>query len=143
MEINPRAPMVARKSILINAPLEKVWKIHSDINGWKDWQSDISKSQLDGTLKPNEIFTWTSGGFPVTSTIQEVVPQRRLGWSGKALGSSAKHIWIFEQQGNSTLVTTEESMEGWLISIMKPFTPGFLDKSLEVWTQNLKKKAEG
>jgi uncharacterized protein YndB with AHSA1/START domain len=143
MEINPRAPMVARKEIFVNASPEAVWKIQSNINGWRDWQTDITKSQLDGELKPNAIFKWTSGGFAVTSTIQEVVPQQRLAWSGKALGSFAKHIWMFKPQDGGTLVTTEESMEGWLISILKPFAPGFLDKSLEVWIQNLKKRAEG
>ncbi len=143
MEINSRAPMVAHKEIFVNAPIQAVWKIQSDIDGWKNWQTDITKSQLDGELVPNEIFKWTSGGFAVTSTIQEVVPQQRLAWSGKALGSFAKHIWMFKPQDGGTLVTTEESMEGWLISLLKPFVPGFLDKSLQVWTQNLKKKAEG
>ena len=40
-------------------------------------------------------------------------------------------------------MTTEESMEGWLISILKPLMPGFLDKSLDVWLKTLKNKAEG
>ncbi len=143
MEINTRAPMVARKEIFINASPEAVWKIQSDINGWKNWQTDITKSQIDGKLQPDTVFNWTSGGFPVTSTLQEVMPQKRLSWRGKALGSFARHVWIFTPRDGGTLVTTEESMEGWLITIMKPFAPGFLDKSLEVWTQNLKKQAEG
>jgi len=42
-----------------------------------------------------------------------------------------------------TLVTTEESMKGWLISTLKPRMPGFLDKSLDVWVKNLENKAEG
>lgn len=142
MEINPHAPLVAHKEIFINAPLQTVWQIQSDINGWNDWQTDISRSQFDGELKPNAVFKWISGGFTVTSTLQEVVLQQRLAWSGKSLGSVAKHIWLFKAQEGGTLVTTEESMEGWMISLFKPFAPGFLDKSLEVWTQNLKKKAE-
>ncbi len=142
MEINPHAPLVARKEIFINAPIQAVWKIQSDIDGWKGWQTDISKSQLNGALMAGSVFKWTSGGFAVTSTLQEVVPQQRLAWSGKSLGSFAKHVWMFKSQNGGTVVTTEESMEGWLISILKPFAPGFLDKSLMVWTQHLKKEAE-
>jgi len=142
MEINPYPSFVVRKEILISASPEAVWKIQSDINGWKNWQTDITRSQLDGELKPSVIFKWASGKFTITSTIQEVVPQQRLAWSGKSLGSFAKHIWMFKPQNGGTLVTTEESMEGWLISILKPFAHGFLDKSLELWMQNLKKKAE-
>jgi hypothetical protein len=73
----------------------------------------------------------------VKSTIQEVVPLQRLAWSGRALGSFAKHVWMFKPQNGGTLVMTEESMEGWLVSILKPFAPGFLNKSLDVWTRNL------
>lgn len=143
MEINVHAPLVARKQVFIQASPEAVWKIQSDINGWKDWQTDISKSQLDGALQPNAIFKWTSGGFVVTSTLQEVIPQQRLSWTGTAPGSRARHIWNFQPQEGGTLVTTEESMEGWLISLIKPFMPGFLDHSLEVWINNLKAKVEG
>ena len=107
MEINTKAPLVARKQVFIQAPLEAVWKIQSNINGWKDWQTDIGKSQLDGALEPSAVFKWTSGGFAVTATVQEVVPQQRLAWSGKALGSIAKHIWTFTPQNGGTLVTTE------------------------------------
>ncbi len=142
MEINTHAPLVAHKEILINASPEAVWKIQSDINGWKDWQTDISKSQLNGALMAGSVFKWTSGGFAVTSTLQEVVPQQRISWSGKAFGSFAKHVWMFKPQNGGTLVVTEESMEGWLIALLKPFMPGFLDKSLEVWTKNLKRRVE-
>jgi hypothetical protein len=62
----------------------------------------------------------SAGGFAVTSTLQEVVPQERIAWTGKALGSRARHIWTFKSQTGGMLVTTEESMEGWLISILKP-----------------------
>ena len=143
MEINPRAPLVARKEIFIQASPEAVWKIQTDIGAWKEWQPDISKSQIDGELVPGSVFRWMSGGIAVTSTLQGVVPQQRIAWTGKALGSRARHIWIFESQNGGTLVTTEESMEGWLISILKPLMPGFLDKSLDVWLKTLKNKAEG
>ncbi len=59
------------------------------------------------------------------------------------LGSLAKQIWMFGPQCGGTLATTEESMDGLLIAMMKPFAPGLLDKSLEVWKHNLKMKAEG
>jgi uncharacterized protein YndB with AHSA1/START domain len=143
MEINCQAPLVARKEILIQASPEAVWRIQTDINAWKEWLPDISKSQIDGALSTGSVFRWTSGGFAVTSTLQEVVPQERIAWTGKALGSRARHIWTLKSQTGGTLVTTEESMEGWLISILKPLMPNFLDKSLDVWVKALKNKAEG
>jgi uncharacterized protein YndB with AHSA1/START domain len=143
MEINPQAPLIARKEIFIQASPEIVWDVQTDVNAWKDWQPDISKSQLIGPLAVNSVFKWRSGGFVVTSTIQEVVPQQRIAWTGRALGSKAMHIWIIKPEKNGTLVNTEESMEGWLISLLKPLMPGFLNKSLDVWLESLKAKAEG
>ena len=74
MEINPRAPLVARKEIFIQASPEAVWKIQTDIGAWKEWQPDISKSQIDGELVPGSVFRWTSGGIAVTSTLQGSSP---------------------------------------------------------------------
>jgi hypothetical protein len=117
MEINAQAPLVARKEIFILASPDKVWEIQTDINAWKDWQPGISRSQLNGALTVGALFRWTSGGLAVTSTLQEVAIKRRIAWTGNAFGSKAKHIWMFKPQGNGTLVTTEESMEGWLIRL--------------------------
>jgi hypothetical protein len=50
---------------------------------------------------------------------------------------------MFKPQGDGTLVTTEESMEGWLIVLLKPLMPKFLEQSLDVWMSSLKTKGEG
>jgi len=143
MEINSQAPLVARKEIFIQASPDKVWEIQTNINAWKDWQPGISRSQLEGALTVGALFQWTPGGFAVTSTLQEVQPKRRIAWIGNAFGSKARHIWMFKPQGDGTLVTTEESMEGWLIRLLKPLMPKFLEQSLDVWVSSLKTKAEG
>jgi uncharacterized protein YndB with AHSA1/START domain len=143
VEINAQAPLVARKEIFIQASPDKVWDIQTDINSWKDWQPDISRAQLYGDLTVGSVFRWTSGGLAITSMLQEVEPGRRIAWTGHALGSNAKHIWIFRPQDDGTLVTTEESMEGWLIRLLKPLMPRFLEQSLDVWLSSLKTKAEG
>jgi hypothetical protein len=65
-----------------------------------------------------------------------------IGWTGRSLGAHAEHIWTLTPQNNGTLVTTEESMEGWSIQLLKLVSPKFLDNSLDAWLQNLKTKAE-
>jgi hypothetical protein len=78
----------------------------------------------------------------ITSTIEIVEPNERLGWTGTAIGTQARHIWTLKSHQNGTLLTTEESMEGWLARILKVVMPRFLDKSLDTWLQSLKKQAE-
>ena len=143
MEINPNAPLVTWKEIFIQASPEVVWNIHTNINAWQEWQPDISKSQLDSTLTSGSVFTWASRGLAITSRLQEVVPHKRIAWTGRALGSRVTHIWMFKPQDGGTLVTTEESMQGWLIVILKRLMPHFLDTALDVWIKHLKTRAEG
>jgi uncharacterized protein YndB with AHSA1/START domain len=142
MEINAQAPLVARKEVYIQASPEKVWEIQTNIDAWKEWQPGISSSLILGPLTVGAFFQWTSGGFAITSTLQEVQPKTRIAWTGRAFGSQARHIWMFQPQGDGTLVTTEESMEGWLIRLLKLSMPKFLEQSLDLWLSSLKFIAE-
>lgn len=143
MEINHQAPLVAHREIFIQVSPEVVWKIHTDINNWSQWQPGIDMAKLEGPLATDSIFQWKSGGLTITSTIQIVEPNQQIGWTGKALGTRASHIWMLKGHNGGTMLTTEESMEGWLISILKLIMPKFLEKSLDTWLQSLKSKAEG
>jgi uncharacterized protein YndB with AHSA1/START domain len=142
MEINPQAPLIARKQIFIEAPPQAVWKIQTDINNWSRWQPDVTASGLDSSLTVGSVFRWKSGRLSVTSTIQVISPSQEISWTGRALGAHAKHVWRLTPQDKGTLVTTEESMEGWSIRLMKFINPKFLDNSLDTWLQSLKTQAE-
>ncbi len=143
MEINHQAPLVAHKEIFIQASPEVVWKIHTAINDWPQWQPSMDMAKLEGPLAVGSIFQWKSGGLTINSTIQVVEPNQQIGWTGKALGTRASHIWILRSHNDGTMLTTEESMEGWLVSILKLIMPKFLESSLDTWLQSLKSKAEG
>lgn len=142
MNIDTTAPAVARREILIHAPVEKVWQTQSDIENWSAWQPDITSAKLNGGLKMGSTFRWKAQGLTITSRLHTVEPPRRLGWTGVALGMSAIHNWRFEARGDATLAVTEESLSGWLTRLMLFFDPRFLEKSLEATLQRLKVKAE-
>lgn len=142
MNINYHAPLVAHREIFIQALPEVVWKTHTNINNWSHWQPDIDKARLKGPLAPESTFQWKAGGLSITSTIQLVEPEQQICWTGKALGTRAEHSWMIKGHNNGTIVTTEESMEGWLINILKFIMPKFLEKSLDTWLENLKSRAE-
>jgi uncharacterized protein YndB with AHSA1/START domain len=143
MKINPQAPLIAHREIFIQAPPEVVWKTHTDINAWGQWQPGVTLAKLEGPLAVGSTFQFKAGGLTITSTIQEVEPNQRIGWTGKAIGTQARHIWMLTPQPNGTLLKTEESMEGWLVSLLKLLMPKFLDKSLDNWLQSLKNNVEG
>lgn len=63
MEINQEAPLIAKKEIFIQAPPQAVWKIHTDINSWSQWQPGITLSKLEGALVVGAGFQWKSGRY--------------------------------------------------------------------------------
>ena len=142
MNIDTNAPVFARREIIIEAPIEKVWNIQTGIDRWSEWQPDVTSAKLDGDLKAGTIFRWKAKGLSIVSTLHTVEPNRRIGWTGNSLGMSAIHNWTFEAQGNVTRVVTEESLNGWLTRLMKLFDPHFLEKSLETSLKILRGQVE-
>lgn len=142
MEINLQAPVIAQHQIIIHASRETIWQILTDINHWTVWNSNISEATLQGLLKPNSTFRWKVGGTVIRSTLQEIEPLHRMSWTGKVIGTRAIHTWMLESQGDSVLVRTRESFEGWLVRLTKDMMQKMLDKSLQEWLENLKQEAE-
>jgi len=140
--IHLNAPVITKKSIVINAPVEMVWKVFSDVDNWDSWQSEIVTSQINGEFKPGTSFTWKSNGLTITSTLQTVEINKKVGWSGPAFGAFAIHTWYFTEHNGQTTIRVEESMEGWLVSLLKSKFQSSLDNSIEYWLRSLKAKAE-
>lgn len=142
MRIDDLAPLVARKEIIIAAPAEKLWAMQADINRWPEWQPGVTAAHLEGALAVGQVFRWKGGGLNITSTLQEVESPSRIGWTGKAIGIDAVHIWTFEPHGDGTRVTSEESWSGWLTRILKLLDPHMLEKSVNTSLEVLKTTAE-
>lgn len=142
MNIDQNAKLYAKNETVIFASVDKVWSLITGINMWSRWQPDISSAMLEGGLSVGSTFKWKAKGLDITSTIRELDPLKCIGWTGNSMGMSAIHFWYFEPEGNSTRVTTEESINGWLAALLKTFDPTFLKKSLSNSLHVLKTEAE-
>mgnify|MGYP003625420088 FL=1 len=140
--INNKAAAKCSKTITINAPLENVWAILSNINHWSTWQTDISKSKLNGELTQKTTFDWKTGGANIHSTLHTVTPYSQLGWTGEAFGMFAIHNWTLSEKKGRTIVRVEESMEGILVTLFKNFFNKNLEKGMQNWLYLLKKECE-
>ncbi|SEW32495.1 SRPBCC family protein [Chitinophaga arvensicola] len=141
--IHLEAPVQTRKSIIIHASPEKVWTIMSGVNQWATWQQDIKHPKLTGNFEAGNSFTWESGGLNIRSTIHTAIPFSAIGWSGPAFGAFAIHNWHFTGlPDGSTRVDVEESMEGWLVTLLSHKFQEGLDTSLDKWLAALKTQAE-
>ncbi|MEU6986727.1 SRPBCC family protein [Streptomyces sp. NPDC046324] len=141
--IDETAPVIVRLSTVIDAPLERVWALHTGIDAWADWNADIDRAELEGPLLPGHSFTWTTHGMDITSTVHEIVPGERLVWGGPAHGIEGIHVWTFERTGSRiTTVHTEESWSGAPVDAATEELGQALNASLTAWLAALKARAE-
>lgn len=141
-EINVHAPVITRQQILIDAPASTVWKIFTDVDNWPKWQKEISKSKINGSFREGTSFDWQTNGLTIHSTLHTAETGHAVGWSGRAFGSFAIHNWYFIPQGNRTLVEVNESMDGWLVQLLKNRFQSGLDVSILNWMEALKSASE-
>lgn len=142
MKIDDRAPLAGRTELFIAAPIEKVWRILTDLPRWPEWQPGITSIEAAGPLAVGTSFRWKGKGFAITSILGDFDPPRRIGWSGHAAGMKAIDIYMLEAKDGGTLAATEESMSGWLARLLKIFQPSFLAKSQAESLEKLKAEAE-
>lgn len=140
--INNHAPVTCNKTITINTPSEKVWSIMTNINQWAAWQTDIRNSKLNGELQPETTFDWKTGGVKIHSTLHTVEPYKNFGWTGKTFGMFAIHNWTLTESNGQTLVSVDESMEGFLASVFKNVFNKNLEKGMQNWLDLLKQECE-
>jgi hypothetical protein len=48
-------------------------------------------------------------------------------WRGRAFGTRTIHVWRLAPDGSGTQVDTEESFEGWLVSLLRPMSSGAVE----------------
>ncbi|ARF81851.1 SRPBCC family protein [Kitasatospora aureofaciens] len=140
--IDESAPVIVRLSTEINAPLERVWSLHTGIDNWPVWNPDIDQARLQGPLTEGTSFTWRTHGMEITSTVHELVPGARIVWGGPAHGIEGVHVWTFEQSGDRVVVRTEESWSGAPVDAATDQLAAALRTSLEDWLTCLKNRAE-
>lgn len=142
--VDASAPIVSRRSIAISAPLERIWQLHTDVNGWPTWQSDIRSAHLSGALCVGSTFTWQTEGLDdaITSEVYAIEPPVRTFWGGTVMGILGLHEWHFARNDSETLVSTEESWSGEPTLQNTRQLQLALDQSLDRWLTNLKGVAE-
>jgi hypothetical protein len=142
LTIDENAPVKTQKNIVIHAPAEKVWDVLTNVSAWPRWQSEIPEASLLGALEPGGVIEWRTSGMAIRSVLRTVDSAKTLGWAGTSFGSSAIHVWTLEESNGATCVSVAESMNGWLVRLMKGFVQRGLQKSTDHWLRALKRQSE-
>lgn len=140
--INQYAPVKSTSTIEIDAPVDTVWKVLTEINEWPSWQENVTEATLQGKLSEGTEFVWKAGGLSFRSQIHTMVPRRKFGWTGKTFGASAIHNWRFETTDKSTVVNVEESLQGVFPKVFKKYFQKNLDQGVKTNLSELKLASE-
>ncbi|MBT0993523.1 SRPBCC family protein [Cellulomonas sp. DKR-3] len=140
--IDEAAAVVVRREVRIAAPVDLVWRLHTDIARWPAWQTDIEAAQLDEPLRAGTTFTWRTHGLEVASTVHAVDAPRRILWGGPAQGIDGLHEWTFTADGDATIVRTAESWDGDPVRADSDNLRTALESSLGAWLELMRVTAE-
>lgn len=135
----PRA-ISAQTSIAINAPIERVWQVMTDVAAYPQWNPFVVNIDAAGdvTMQGTAMkFTvkWLDGG---TATSQEIVTEAQVPYADSkgvkhahwayvfnswlhrfGLVHAIRHQWLEQQPGSITIYRTEEVFTG----LLKKFIP--------------------
>ncbi len=138
IEVNNKAKCFAQSEIVVNAPIEVVFKAIADINHWPQWQRNVNNAHIEGSTEAGKVFNWKANGYTIKSKLHTVKPHSEIGWTGKIWWIKAIHNWQFIPNGKRTKVIVKESMHGLGASLLKKTIVDGIAQNL----QELKHKAE-
>ena len=141
-DVDRDAPALTDLAIDIDAPRDRVWRLHTDVNAWPTWQPDITAATTEDPLRPGGSFNWSTYGMDITSTVYALDEGVRILWGGTANGITGIHEWTFADSPTGVRVTTTESFAGDPVAADIANMQALLDQSLQSWLQHLKDVAE-
>ena len=132
--------------IFINAPAKIIWSNLVNAKDWPSWYSNSADVQItnadEDRLGPKSQFKWKTFGFPVSSRLNEFVPDIRLGWFGDGTGIHAYHTWLIIEKSNGCEVVTEETQNGPAAVAFNLNQPRAMYDAHDWWLAALKVRSE-
>jgi hypothetical protein len=138
--IDGEAPVRASHEIRVDAPVERVWELLSDVSGWGTWDPAVHDVHLDSTVAEDARFAWGNGRARIKSRFAVVDSARELTWTGVFSGAKAvdRHVLEATDDG-ATRIRCEESMAGPLLVLF--YNSAKLQADTEQWLTTLKTAA--
>jgi hypothetical protein len=142
MNADRNAPVYASNQIEISADPRVVWDVVATIDEWPRWNPDVKEASLDGELTVGSVFWWKAGPGTIKSTLRRVDPPREVSWTGVSLGVKAIHVWRIEPRDGGSVLSTEESWDGFVARLFRRSSQRTLDKALRDGPVHVKAEAE-
>lgn len=140
------------KSVVINAPKDKVWQYVGSLKGYNRWDPfskeirDISITYSGDGDKVGDSYHWKGDESEGEQSITEIVPNEKMITKLhfiQPFEGNAKAVFIVTQEGNGTKVTWAIDNElSSMMKIMKPMMDNNMGKMFNQGLGDLKKLSE-
>ncbi len=131
IEADSSAKCYATSEITVNSTKHQVFEILSNINDWPEWQSSVTKAEINGRPEVGKIFTWKGGGLNIKSQLHTANSDWEIGWTGNIWWIKAVHNWYLTEETGQTKVVVKESLKGFGSSMMRNSLLEGMRKNLE------------
>lgn len=148
---DPRTSAIyALNDIDVQAPPDVVWRLLIDAENWSSYfppEDQVKILSGETELAPGTRYSRVTVGFPMSLTVTEYEPLRRLSWQtvvdGDETGSSAYHGWVITPTDEGCHVLTEETQQGpFFLEELGRKNPGPLYRYHQDWVERLARAAE-
>jgi uncharacterized protein YndB with AHSA1/START domain len=100
-------------TVTIHADINTVWDIFTDLTCWKEWSSVLGDSSSEhDRLTEGKRFNFCIRPFAlpihVEPLVEEVIPGKRIVWSGAKHGIHARHEFIFTEENKTVVLRSRE-----------------------------------
>lgn len=135
-------------TVTINAPVQRVWQIFTDLTCWKDWSTvmrDVSSESGDLEKGSNFRFCIRPFALPMRlkPTVEELDPFKRIVWAASARGTRTRHEFTFIPVNRKTIVASIETFKSpWLLFSFIRLPREKLQALTELMLHELKEAAE-
>jgi uncharacterized protein YndB with AHSA1/START domain len=142
VRIDAHAPVVGSAEREVATPPQLVWDVLTTIDEWPSWNPDLTEASLEGELREGSTFRWKAGAVKIASTLGQVEPPRTIAWTSKSRGLRAIHVYRLDPHRGGTLVTTEESWDGFVARLFRVRMHNTLATALDAGLVSIKAEAE-
>jgi uncharacterized membrane protein len=107
-------PAVERASVTIEAPIEVVWSVFTDVERWPTWASSFTSVELiDGPLRLGAKARIRQPGLPtVIWEVTQWEPGRAWTWTAKSPGARTDASHILTRVGDGTVAEQSITSSG-------------------------------
>jgi uncharacterized protein YndB with AHSA1/START domain len=135
--------IVVEFKVEVCATADKLWDILTDADSWPQWQgTHFVELSEPGRIRERSDFTAELGGLKWALKVMKAERPNKILWAARRLGLKAIHEWEFNRVAGKTIVTTRESMTGWMLLLTYPKARKALSNTDQKWLNDLKVRAE-